>query len=395
MSNFEAKDVSIPSKMFNKLKKKMKNSNNIQQTNNLNTQPTNQPTNQPVIDQIKELTNKETIPSQSVESKVDPTDKSKVSLELITYIRRFWTLLSTDWKFIHKELIETAIIHDDNSIEPHPEALAYLEGCAHQSLREALNFYITIGKINHQYIKDVTEPVIELYISPKLKRDSIPLMEEFYNKRTPLENLIVVKYQDYHPNDTLPEKFEYDDGTIVTYDDIGYQGAFGYDADRKPTLNIILTVKPHLADKLLIKKLVKFQELSGEIKERSVYMPTEYMPFEGLLINCIGEANFLNHVGYVELLPENDPLIVTGSVFTEIADMRESIKMVRKSYTYEECHYCKHTSDTLQLSRCRRCKKAQYCSVICQKANWSNHKKICQESNAITGNVADKGPAHV
>ena len=41
------------------------------------------------------------------------------------------------------------------------------------------------------------------------------------------------------------------------------------------------------------------------------------------------------------------------------------------------CGIC--AGDSVKLKKCTDCKKAQYCSVACQRQNWSEHKPACRE----------------
>jgi hypothetical protein len=42
------------------------------------------------------------------------------------------------------------------------------------------------------------------------------------------------------------------------------------------------------------------------------------------------------------------------------------------------CFYCKkEQADASKLLRCSRCKICNYCSTQCQKADWKDHKQIC------------------
>ncbi len=40
---------------------------------------------------------------------------------------------------------------------------------------------------------------------------------------------------------------------------------------------------------------------------------------------------------------------------------------------YKSCELCR--SKTMKM--CSECYKANYCSVMCQKRDWKNHKNIC------------------
>lgn len=53
----------------------------------------------------------------------------------------------------------------------------------------------------------------------------------------------------------------------------------------------------------------------------------------------------------------------------------------------ESCKYC-HKSN-LKLSKCSRCKEVFYCSVDCQKKDWTNHKNVCEPKTSEQQQLPD------
>ena len=94
--------------------------------------------------------------------------------------------------------------------------------------------------------------------------------------------------------------------------------------------------------------------------------------------NIIGEYNLLNYIGYIELLPSDDKLIDANSTFTELADVRDMLKLVSKAYMLHTCAYCTYNQLQCSMLRCSKCKSIYYCNSICQMANWSTHKITCK-----------------
>ena len=43
------------------------------------------------------------------------------------------------------------------------------------------------------------------------------------------------------------------------------------------------------------------------------------------------------------------------------------------------CHHCHGRFERRVLKDCTGCRKMQYCSKQCQKANWSRHKEVCKK----------------
>lgn len=46
----------------------------------------------------------------------------------------------------------------------------------------------------------------------------------------------------------------------------------------------------------------------------------------------------------------------------------------------ERCASCRLVLSKANLKRCSRCRVATYCSVACQKEEWSEHRKICKQT---------------
>jgi len=54
------------------------------------------------------------------------------------------------------------------------------------------------------------------------------------------------------------------------------------------------------------------------------------------------------------------------------------------------CDRCQVKLERKSLMLCSRCKSIQYCSVECQHADWSNHKKLCTIFSMHSGNTRDE-----
>lgn len=296
----------------------------------------------------------------------------------------FWSRLLSMWSSIHEKIIQGK-----------PEGLTVINNLLYiyvvennKTLGEFIEIDATYGELNRQTLPDCQD-YVELYISPKGNKNNLKYMESLYKTRVALANGAVFKYKPYHKADRAIKTIEYPDGNKtfeVSYDDIGYQGSFGYDGEsKKPLLNMVLIVKQSIADKILEKRNVKFIEPSGKTSSRDVYLQAKYPAIDIFLSNLFGEYHLLNHVGYIEILPSEHPLVREPSeenVFTELADGKASIDIVVKSYQYKSCHYCTRHELQSEIYACGKCHSATYCTRKCQKAHWGKHKKLCIKSSS-------------
>jgi hypothetical protein len=81
----------------------------------------------------------------------------------------------------------------------------------------------------------------------------------------------------------------------------------------------------------------------------------------------------------VEFLPEGDPLIAEGSIFTELSDLRGKITLLEKM-TGDDiliCNTCDRKQYQAKLLVCSKCKQTKYCCKTCQKIDYPTHKKFC------------------
>jgi hypothetical protein len=292
----------------------------------------------------------------------------------------FWENLESVWLTMYKTMI-----NGDSK-----KAVQILNKLIPEADQKDIEMEITINMINSQAIEHYAG-YVELYISPKMKRDAMIKMEEYYNYRKKLPYLIVSKYKAYHKKDSVILNIKYD-GFIADYNDFCYQSHIGLDEERKNNLlHMVIVVRKHLKDKIIHKKKVKFYDVKKssdnsnapssdeekkEVGEREVWVENDCATIGMLLLNILGEYHLLHHVGLIEILPEDDPLISSESEFKELCELKNEIDLVAKFD--HMCNYCQHNDLQVKLFKCGGCKKIEYCGAVCQKLDWPSHKLVCK-----------------
>jgi hypothetical protein len=236
----------------------------------------------------------------------------------------FWSSFINHWSAIYK-LLRT-----------NPPKALYVVNLLLDN--DKLDIEFTIGQRNKIPLDDAKD-LVEMYISPKLNRDSIPLMEDLYAKKVDLPNLFVRKYKPFHMRDPFILDIKLGEGVNefkLKYDDIGVYWSYGYEKvedeksikDEKsevkksiirPLLNLVLCVKAEIAKKVLTPNTV----VSVSTDNHSM----RYFPTTGIylmLLNAIGEYHLLNSVGYIECIPSNHEL-ASNVEFKELKSIRDII----------------------------------------------------------------------
>jgi hypothetical protein len=313
-------------------------------------------------------TNVDSLVDESVKETKTESLKPLTVISAVPHIAEFWHQVSKNWQTIYKALTAGNI----NDINTTHKLINWFLG---DSLFQHIEIEITVNEINRTEYPE-SYGLIELYVSPRLKKDNVPIMDEIINMSPTLPNLSVIKYRAFNNKDALIADIEYEDH-LVKYNDIGCQISMTYDDTRKPLLNVVIYVKKPLANHILEKKKVTFILPDNKETILEKWLPTKTSAIDILLLNIIGEYNVLYNLGYVEFLPEGDPLIAEGSVFTELSDLKGQINIIDKCLGREFCNTCDRQDYQTKLLVCSRCKKTTYCSKICQRLDYKSHKKFC------------------
>lgn len=296
----------------------------------------------------------------------------------------FWEKLSQYWDKLYAAI-------KDGTIEQRARCLEIINGFLTEEQFKKVEIELTIGEVNRVSMPHAKD-LVEMYISPRLRKENLPVVEELYKAKKSIPNLRVMKYRAYNPNSEIIASVEHEDFT-TKYEDFGCQIIKEYDEEKKPIISIILHVKKRIADKFLVKKPITFVYPDGKKKTEDKLVPNGPSVIDLFLTNVLGEYNLVNHVGAIEFLVEGDPIIANGSIFTELADLRQEILAIEKLRGIRTCANCSKREYQCHLSKCTRCYKISYCSKECQIANWSIHKHVCQtkeEREKIKRDLADK-----
>jgi hypothetical protein len=309
----------------------------------------------------------------------------------------FWQKLADNWKDIYNNIISKSekeyniFAHQGDNKESQKTKLEnilfYINSLLCDELKKYIEIEYTIGEINRTYYNTKYDNIVELYISPKLKKENIIYMNKLYdayivNQREKsdiykkLEYLTVVKYKAYNIKDALIEDINYDN-YIIKYDDFGSQTFIGYNEEKLPVLNLVLYVKKPICDRILKKKKISVIMPDGSTSDVEKWLPHETTAFDIILLNIVGEYNFIHNIGYIEFLPEGDPLISEGSIFTELNDIRKQLLLLEKIKNINICSVCDRRELQKNILMCSKCKKIKYCGYNCQTIDYKTHKTFC------------------
>lgn len=294
------------------------------------------------------------------------TDASSITSDPMDHVIPFWDSLERRWPLIYAAIKGKKMSDAERVLQ----LLHFFSG----TLTDHIDFEVTIGQVNNIYDQKA-EDHVELYISPRLLKDNVKYVEALYAAKRNLPNLHVCKYRCYNEKSdkiatiTYPE-YEYN------YNDFGIQ-TFKQNVKQ---INIVMWVRKKAADALLEKKMVTFVDPDKKKPDTKLekWLPKKTNVVDVMLTNVIGEYNLVHRVGYIEFLPEGDPLIKSGSVFTELADLQKDFQFLDKLDKVPSCQTCERKSYQCNLLTCSRCKQVLYCNSLCQRINYPVHKKMCK-----------------
>ena len=306
----------------------------------------------------------------NIMSSVNPTDDNDANNKFEnTYINihqhinimdTFWIELSNAWSTLYKMIQKGSL-----------SALEYINNL----LKELpLNISITYGQINKQHF-DLAYGYVVIYISPRRLKDNINIMEQLYNKRINLPNLLIAKYQPYHDQDDVPNEIldEIDGKEVKINIDMfhvhclqGYNQLNDGSNTNKPVLNLVITCNREFLDH----KEVKFykndnkNDNKNDTSSRKVYF-YKGQALDQYLDIILGEYNLIHYISYIELIPKDEA--IKEIAFLPLESLRESIELISKPYK-KACGYCSIDSLQMQLRPCR-CKRLEFCCDICMSSS--------------------------
>lgn len=293
-----------------------------------------------------------------------------MSDQIIIKADQFWSNLEKHWSDIYNTLINT---------KQHNYILELINRFLGDLIQD-VDVELTVNEINRSDFKDANG-IVELYLSPRLNINKVHIIDNLYRLRRNLPNLHISKYRAYNIKDSLIADIEYEN-VKFTYTDFGCQWFQGLNEEKQLQINIIIFVKREAASKLLTNKEITV--IMNDKTEQKImkWLPTKLNVVDILLVNIIGEYNLIHKTGYIEFLPEGDPLISNHSVFTELNDLREAYNMLYKNEMLTNgkkliCACCDRRWYQSDLLICSKCKNTYYCCKTCQKIHYPQHKLYC------------------
>ena len=213
---------------------------------------------------------------------------------------------------------------------------------------------------------------VEFIISPLFKKNNISLLNAIFAecfKHNIPKYWNIVKYKYFQPGfiNTITLNYGTDNVVEINKDHFSYIPIIN---QQNSTLNLILFVNDSIS-KYLIKK--------EKYNDREIYIPVDN-GIHAILDSAVGEYNLLNVIDKMEICLESD---INLEDFKEekifkIENLINELNMINNNplSNIKYCSHCKYSSNQVKLYVCK-CKKTYYCDNICQKANRSVHKLVC------------------
>jgi hypothetical protein len=284
-----------------------------------------------------------------------------VNTKTLSLVNNFKRKLATSWNTLYEVIMNT---RDKQYASTY--VLEYICRLAGE-LTDSIDFELTFGECNRiNYDSPVSNNLVELYVSPKLNKKNITLLDELATIELP--NLHIVKYRAYNKNDPFIESVE----TTHTYkmDDFYFQSYMTF-GEEGPARNIIIYITA-ASSHILKKKPVTFINTDGSEFTLEKWMPTVNV-VDILLLNVIGEYNLLNATAYIEFIPEGDPIVNDIGDFAPLTELRKHYPLS------DSCVLCSRQSYQRKLSTCSEKCPTLYCSNVCKRLDTA-HVNYCVEN---------------
>ena len=98
-----------------------------------------------------------------------------------------------------------------------------------------------------------------------------------------------------------------------------------------------------------------------------------------------------NRSGILDAMKSCKGTSLLDELFKSNSEHLHDVVVDTLSDAHKRCVYCKAVpSDGVVFSKCSRCKSVHYCSKICQKNDWEEHKKICRDKSIKYPSFVDK-----
>jgi hypothetical protein len=85
---------------------------------------------------------------------------------------------------------------------------------------------------------------------------------------------------------------------------------------------------------------------------------------------------------YITSLKEKGFMEADNNLF-KMTDIGLRAFIVKLRYGNPICNFCHKKDNDMLLSRCAKCKLVFYCSELCQKMDWNEHKTYCCKNDYV------------
>lgn len=251
---------------------------------------------------------------------------------------------------------------------------------------------------------------VELCISPLGEKDKLYIVDLIYNS---LKNQLPVglSIAKYKINIAKIKTIEFKDPDFIMVPEyIEYQLSYAIEPkSNKPLMNLVLRLDDRCINTVVEKKKVVFkvknikdneefrqfvqQNITSDVtvdQNAGTYSRMVWIPKTDailtILVNLIGEMQYINVIGYIEMIPKSEDeklrkakqTTATEDPWYSLDELSADVENFVAQHDLRYCARCNHSSMHVNLTKCKSSScDTYYCSALCNNADAKSHKKIC------------------